>query len=330
MELTLEECGLAQHFKFTYVAARLDEMTATLSDGAKAVVLFAGDSSNKKAVLKVLRDNGVKLIVLRYAGRTTMDEMTANQYGIKVKQVVSNRASMAVAEFVVSLILGLQRQMVLLAARCRSGILHTLSSNQQPVLTQRTVGVIGTDKVGCQVVRILRRIGCKVLAFDVIEAAQVRADGAKYVTFDRLLEQSDIISLHVPPAPKVKHIINEAELSRCKHGVHIINTAYLNLINLEALVEALETGRVGGFAADLFDANTVPMFRPCDEGTTTRREGNLHLANLKQMPNVIITAHQSTVTRKAQKETSLSIANILTQFYDIDMSSTQGSATSTS
>lgn len=333
MEETISEVGLGNQIKLTYVTARLDEVTAELSANAKAVILFTGDSIHKKSILKKLRDNGVKLIVLRYAGRAAVDEKTANEFGIQLKQVISTtRSSNAVAEYVISLILALQKQMVVMAARSKCANLNSPNSNIHPVLSNRTIGVIGTDKVGCHVIRILRKIGCKVLAFDVIESNQVREVGAKYVAFERLLEQSDVITFHIPNAPKVKHIINDVELGRCKPGVHIVNTSYLHLVNLDALLRGLENGRVGGFAADLFDGITAPLFRPDEfHNQATRSASNFHLTKLKQRQNVIITAHQSTMTLSAQKEIAADVANILAQIYGSDVSGPQGSAgTSTS
>lgn len=305
-EQVLQETSITDQIEVSYISACLVESTAPLCANAKAVVLFAGDSSHDEKVLNLLRDNGVKLILLRYAGKSAVNDRAARRLGISVAQVSSTRARTAVAEYVVTLILNLHRQVMVLGSRAKSGNLVRIAPRQE-VLIKRTVGLLGTDKVGCDVGRILRRIGCQVLAFDVIESQEAHDEGVKYVDMERLLKQSDIISLHVPPVTNTRHLINESTLARCKRGVHIINTGSLELIDLQALISSISSGQVGGFAADLFDGTTAPLFGG-DPGLLTR---NIQLAKLKSLPNVLLTAHQSSLTPEGQCEIVRTVINLL-------------------
>lgn len=323
MEQTLIELGVAEHFKVTYTSAKLDDSTVALCMNANAVVLFADDSVHDRRVLRKLRDNGVSLIVLRYTGRESVNEKIAMRFGLIVKQVSPNCVVNTVAEHVVSMIYWLHYKMSKTSTDSTAGFFQPSNFSVRPPLSNRTLGVIGTDKVSCQVVRIMTKLGCKVLAYDVVENEQVIADGGKYVTLSRLLERSDIISLHVPQVRNMKNLISTDELARCKYGVDIVNVSNFTVIDINALYNALISGRVSGFAADILDDITAPYFRLDQKQSATTPD--IRLDQLKNLHNVSITAHQSTATLRAQKEIAAAVVDALNQFLDMEPPRPNGS-----
>lgn len=320
----LEETSVGSHFDIRYVTARLDCTTAPLSEGAKIVVLFASDYSHDPAVLRALKLNGVELALFRYAGKASIETKVAKEVGLRIAQVSSTRARKAVAEYVITLILALQRNILLFAARTKNGSFNARYASTQRVLVERTVGIMGTDKVGCQVIKILRRIGCRIVAFDVLESPEAKKENVEYVELVELLKMSDVISMHIPLEEHTRHIMNKAVFNQCKHGVHIINTGNLDLVDLNALVDAMDSGKVGGFAADIYDGSTSHLFRDSSHEEET---SNIPLAQLKSRRNVMLTAHQSVSTPLGQIEIARSAVQILKEFYQVQSTTSNESST---
>jgi len=136
---------------------------------------------------------------------------------------------------------------------------------------------------------------------------------------------SDVISMHIPLEEHTRHIMNKAVFNQCKHGVHIINTGNLDLIDLNALCDAMDSGKVGGFAADIYDGSTSHLFRNSsshEEGTS-----NIALAQLKSRRNVMLTAHQSVSTPLGQIEIARSAVQILKEFYQVQSTTSNESTT---
>lgn len=288
-----------------FVSARLDSSTVSVAHGATVVCLFATDQT--EGMLDALGRAGVRLIALRYAGASTVDVDRAAQLGISVARAPAH-APTSIAEYTVTLMLALNRKVHVASNRVRDGNLnlHGLVGFD---VSDKTVGIIGTGKVGRIVARIMRGFGCRVLAYDMIESPEVIGGGGKYVTMRKLLASSDILSLHAPLVPGTHHMIGAETLPHCKRGVHIINTSRGGLIDVKAVIEALHSGQVGGLAMDVYEGESSLFFRD-----NAGEIGDLDFHLLKSLPNVLITGHQSALTTNALASVAKSTVNTLMQF----------------
>lgn len=290
-----------------YVSAQLDKSTATLATGAKAVSLFATDHADAH-ILGTLHALGVQLITLRYAGVPSLDLAKASELGMRVAPAPAH-APTSIAEYTILLLLALNRKVHIATNRVRDGNM-TMQGLVGFDLRGKTVGIIGTGKVGKIVVRILSSFGCKVLAFDMIESSEVIATGAKYVSMNTLLASSDIISLHAPLVPGTRHMIGSHTLPLCKMGVYIINTSRGALIDAKAAIGALRSGQIGGLALDAYEGEATLFFR---DHTGVQTDVDFQL--LRSMPNVLITGHQAALTTNALASVAKATLKTLFQFY---------------
>lgn len=297
----------AGHLDVVFVSARLDNSTAALASGAPAVCLFANDHADAQLLTR-LRAMGVKLIVVRYAGVSSVDVRKAIELGMKVA-CAPKHAPTSIAEYTVTMMLALNRKVHIAYNRVRDGnmALHGLVGFD---MSEKTVGIIGTGKVGRIVARILIGFGCKVLAYDMMESQQIIDLGGKYVSMGKLLASSDILSLHAPLVPGTHHMIGPETLPRCKKGVHIVNTSRGGLIDVKAVTEALKSGQVGALGLDVYEGESSLFFR---DHTGDKVDADFHI--LKAFPNVLITGHQSALTTNALVSVAKSTVKTLVQFH---------------
>jgi D-lactate dehydrogenase len=168
-------------------------------------------------------------------------------------------------------------------------------------LRNRTVGIIGTGKIGAIVARILRGFGCSLRAFDKYPNDDVKDLGVDYVDLPTLLEECDVITLHCPLTPETHHLIGEDALRRVRRGVLLVNTSRGPLIDTVAVIDALKDGRIGNLAIDVYEEEADLFFE--DLSSQVIRDDVF--ARLLTFPNVLITAHQAFFTIEA-------VANIAT------------------
>src|SRR5690606_22736718 len=159
----------------------------------------------------------------------------------------------------------------------------------------KTIGVVGTGKIGKAFCRVVKGFGCKLLAFDIYEDAQLKEMGVSYVDMDTLYRSSDIISLHCPLTPENKHMVNGTSMQHMKDGVVLLNTSRGALIDTSAVIDALKTGKIGGLALDVYEQEEKVFFR--DLSDTIIQDDTLQ--RLMSFPNVLITAHQAFFTQEA-------------------------------
>lgn len=292
--------------EIVFVSTRLDLDTASLADGAKAICLFATDHVDSH-LMQTLREYGIRLIALRYAGYGNILVDQAKKCGIIVAKTPAH-APTSIAEYTVTLMLTLNRKVHIANSRVRDGNFDTQGLVGFDV-SDRTVGIIGTGKVGCIVARILRGFGCRILAYDMVHSQDVKAYGGRYVSLKYLFQKSDIICLHAPLVPGTHHMINSETLSWCKRGVHIINTSRGGLVNVQAVIDALHNGQVGGIAMDVYEGENTIFFR---DNTNEPVDRNFQL--LKSLPNVVITGHQAALTTNALAYVAKATLNTLLQF----------------
>ncbi len=282
----------------TFYEARLKQSTVNLTAGFKAVCVFVNDKINA-SVITGLKENGVLLIALRCAGFNNIDLEAADKAGIKVVRVPAYSPE-AVAEHAVALILTLNRKTHKAFNRIREGnfSLERLTGFN---LHGKTVGVIGTGKIGASFCRIMKGFGCEVIAHDLYPSEELISLGIKYCEKDILFTRSDIISLHCPLIPETKHIINRQAYGKMKKGVMLINTSRGALVNTEDTIEALKEEKLGYLGIDVYEQEEKLFFRDFSESIIKDEL----ITRLTTFPNVLITAHQAFFTREALEQITL-------------------------
>lgn len=301
------EPAVSHRHELVFLEARLDEDTARLAAGFEAVCPFVNDDGSRP-VLDRLAAGGTRFLVLRSAGYNHIDLAAAAEAGLRVARV-PGYSPHAVAEHAVALILALDRKIHRAYARVREGN-FSLEGLLGFDLHLRTVGVVGTGQIGLAVARILRGFGCRLLGFDVTVNPECVALGMEYVDLDRLLGESDVITLHAPLVPQTHHLIGIEALTKVKRGVMIINTSRGGLIDTPAVVEALKDGVVGHLGLDVYEEETELFF----EDLSDRVILDDVFSRLLTFPNVIVTGHQAFFTENALRQIAATTAANLDAF----------------
>lgn len=280
--------ALGKNYEITYFEEKLNHHTAKFTDGFDAVCAFVNDRVNALAI-ELLYNNGVQLIAMRCAGYSNVDVKAAFQKLHIVR--VPAYSPHAVAEHTMGLLLTLNRRLHKAYNRTREFNFSIVGLTGTD-LYGKTVGVIGTGKIGRTFIDICRGFGMRVLAYDKFPA---KDSGLDYVELDTLLRESDVISLHCPLTPDTRHILNRDAFSKMKQGVFILNTSRGALIDSEALLDALNSRTVGGAGLDVYEEEANLFYE--DRSDTIIHDDTLAL--LVSRPNVILTAHQAFLTEEA-------------------------------
>lgn len=288
-----------------YLESRLNTDTAVLSSGCRAVCAFVNDDLSEE-VLKELKRYGVEVAALRCAGYNNADVSAAEKLGIKLYRVPSYSPT-SVAEHAMALLLSLARKTHKAFVRTRERN-FSLEGLEGIDLNGRTVGVIGTGKVGQQLCRMCMGFGMKVVAYDV---EPVWRQGVEYVELEELLRRSDVISLHCPLTPTTYHMINEDAFNMMKQGVYIINTSRGALIDSEALLDGIKSGKVGAAGLDVYEEEADIFYE--DVSLKVMRDDTLNL--LLSQPNVLVTSHQAFLTDEALKAIAQVTLNNLSGYF---------------
>jgi D-lactate dehydrogenase len=271
---------------------------ALLPEGQDAVCVFVNDAL-PAPVVHALADRGVSAILLRCAGSNHVDLEAARERGLMVANVPSYSPE-AVAEFAVALLQTLNRGTHRAYNRVREGN-FALEGLLGRTLHGKTVGVVGTGRIGLAAARILAGFGCRVLAYDLFpnEAALGEIKGAAYRDLDSLLVESDILTLHCPLTPQTKHMINDDTIARLqKKDVLLVNTSRGGLVDTDAVVRGLKSRRLGGVALDVYEGEGS-LFYEDHSGDIIDDDV---LMRLMTFPNVIVTGHQAFFTHEALHE----------------------------
>ncbi len=275
---------------------RLSSETALAAKGARAVCVFVNDRVDR-ACLDALAALDVKLIALRCAGHNNVDLVAARELGIAVVRVPAYSPH-AVAEHAVGLLLTLNRKIHRAYNRVRE-LNFSLNGLIGFDIHGKTIGIIGTGKIGRIAAQIFCSFGAKVMAYDPFPTPNwAKEYGIHYTDFNTLLEASDIISLHLPLVPDSLHMLNSQTLARTKPGVFIVNTSRGKLIDTTALIAALKSGHIGGVALDVYEEEEGIFFQDLSGQVLLDDE----LSHLLVFPNVLITAHQAFLTHEALSE----------------------------
>ena len=282
---------------------RLSVETALASKGAQAVCIFVNDHADR-ACLEALAAMDVKLIALRCAGHNNVDLATARALGLAVVRVPAYSPH-AVAEHAVGLLLTLNRKIHRAYNRVRE-LNFSLGGLVGFDIRGKTVGIIGTGRIGQIAAQIFRGFEANVLAHDLSpDPVWAKALGIQYTDLETLLAASDILSLHLPLIPETLHLLNTQTIARTKPGVFIVNTSRGKLIDTTALIAALKSGHIGGVALDVYEEEEGIFFQDLSGKVLLDDE----LSHLLIFPNVLITAHQAFLTHEALTE----IARVTTQ-----------------
>jgi D-lactate dehydrogenase len=288
----------------TFLEPRLTLETVPLAAGYEAVCAFVNDRLDRP-VLERLAEGGTRLIALRSAGFNHVDVGSARALGITVVRVPAY-SPYAVAEHAVALILSLNRHLHRAYARVREGN-FALDGLLGFDLHGRTVGVVGTGKIGAVFSRIMAGFGCHLLGNDPYPSDECEALGMRYVPLPELLAESDIIALHAPLTPETHHLIDRDAVARMKRGVMLINTSRGALVDTRAVIEGLKSERIGALGLDVYEEEENLFF----ENLSDRVIADDVFARLLTFHNVLITGHQGFFTAEALRNIAdTTLANV--------------------
>jgi D-lactate dehydrogenase len=299
----LNRASGAERVMWRFHEFRLSAETASAASGAQAVCIFVNDNADR-ACLEALAALDVKLIALRCAGHNNVDLAAARTLGVAVVRVPAYSPH-AVAEHAVGLLLTLNRKIHRAYNRVRE-LNFSLSGLVGFDICDKTVGIIGTGKIGRIAAQIFRGFEAHVVAHDPFPAPDwSKEHGVRYTDLHTLLAVSDIISLHLPLMPDTLHLLNAETMARMRPGVFLINTSRGKLIDTTALIAALKSGHIGGVALDVYEEEEGIFFHDLSGQVLLDDE----LSHLLIFPNVLITSHQAFLTREALGE----IARVTTE-----------------
>ena len=290
-------------FTINYFETKLSARTAKLAEGSDAVCAFVNDDVSAPTI-DALHKLGIKIIAMRCAGYNNVDIRYA-QDKIPVVRVPAYSPH-AVAEHAMALLLTLNRRIHKAFLRTRD-FNFSLNGLTGFDLYGKTVGVVGTGKIGSAFIDICRGFGMKVLAYDVFP----NLDGVEYVDMETLLKRADLISLHCPLTPSTRHIINAKSIDKMKKGVFIVNTSRGALIDSEALLYGLLNEKLGGACLDVYEEESDLFYE--DNSATIVKDDIL--SRLICLPNVIVTSHQGFLTGEALTNIASTTLENISEFF---------------
>ena len=295
--------------KIKYFETKLNEDTVELTKGYDVVCVFVNDTVNA-AVIDKLYVNGIKVVALRCAGYNNVDIRYACGK-IHVLRVPAY-SPYAVAEHAMAMLLTSVRRIHKAYMRTKD-FNFSLSGMTGFDLNGKTVGIIGTGRIGRTFMDICRGFGMKVLAYDKYPATELdNGDTVRYVSLDELFEISDIISLHCPLSKETYHIIDEQAIAKCKKGVVVVNTSRGALVDAEALLAGIKSRKIGAACLDVYEEESELFF---EDFSGHILEDDI-LARLITMPNVIVTSHQAFLTEEALTNIADTTINNIVEFLD--------------
>jgi D-lactate dehydrogenase len=296
----------SERIQWSFHEFRLNTETAGSAKGARAVCAFVNDRLDRPC-LEALTQQGVKLLALRCAGFNNVDLAAAKELKLPVVRVPAYSPH-AVAEHAVALLLALNRRIHRAYNRVRE-LNFSLNGLVGFDLHGKTVGIVGTGKIGKIAAQIFRGFETRVLAYDPLPAPDwATRHGIEYTTLPALLAASDVVSLHLPLLPETLRLLDERTLPQLKRGAYLINTSRGKLIDTTALIDALKRGHLGGVALDVYEEEEGIFFEDLSGQVLQDDE----LSRLLTFPNVLITSHQAFLTHEALSEISrVTVENIL-------------------
>ncbi|NDW10757.1 2-hydroxyacid dehydrogenase [Dysgonomonas sp. 520] len=296
-------------FELIFHKEHLDTNNAILASECDAVCIFVNANANATAIKK-LKQLGVNLIALRCAGFNNVDLKAAAEEGIRVVRV-PEYSPHAIAEHTLALMLSLNRKVHRAFLRTRDGnfSLHGFLGFD---MNGKTIGVIGTGRIGKTVVQVLKGFGMDILAYDVYpDHAFAEKEGITYTTLDEIYAKSDIITLHCPLTKETEYMICDTSLAKMKDGVMIINTGRGKLIHTKHLIDGLISRKVGYAGLDVYEEEGNYFYEDRSDSIMTDDV----LARLLSFNNVIVTSHQAFFTQEAMSNIANTTLNNISDFF---------------
>jgi len=286
-----------QRHEIRYITAELSLGTAEYARGYEVALVFITDDVSAP-VLEILARSGIKFVITRSVGTDHIDINTAKQLGIEVLNVPAY-SPQTVAEHSVALALALARKLIPAFDNCRK-FNFKIDNFIGFRFYEKTVGIVGLGNIGLATAGIYKGMGCKVLGYDVISKS---VDGIEMVDLDTLLEQSDIVSLHVPLNVDTHYLIDKEKLAKMKRGVMLINTSRGAVLKTADAIEALTSGKLGYLGLDVYEHEKDLFFE--DHQFVTFKDPLL--LKLLILPNVLITPHIAFLTTEAITDIAYSV-----------------------
>ena len=287
-----ESTNHAFNHNINFIEPHLNQMTTKLVQGEKCVCAFINDVLDR-SVLELLKHRGVELIALRSAGFNHIDLDAAKELDLTVVRVPAY-SPYATAEYAAGLLLVLNRRLHRAFNRVREGD-FSINGLMGFDIHGKTVGIIGTGRIGIAFASIMVGFGTRVIAHDVHPSPECTGMGVEYVSLDELYAQSDIISLHCPLVEATQHIINAEAIDKMKTGVTIINTSRGRLLDTRAVIAGLKDRKIGLIGLDVYEEEESMFFEDLSDDMI---EDDV-FARLLTFPNVMVTSHQAFFTREA-------------------------------
>ncbi len=278
------------NFDITFFETRLNKDTAILATGNNAVCIFVNDEADKET-LDMLSEQGVETILLRSAGYDNVD-LKAAEGKFNVLRVPSYSPA-AVAEFALTLMLAVNRNVHRAYQRTRD-FNFSINGLMGMTLKGKTLGIVGTGKIGQTMIDIMQGFDMEILAYDPYPVEGLKAT---YVSKEELFKRSDVITFHCPLTDETKHMVNADSIKMMKDGVILVNTSRGAIVDSTALVEALKVGKFTGVALDVYEEEDDYFF----EDRSNEIISDDELSRLLTFPNVLITSHQAFFTTEAMK-----------------------------
>ncbi|OAQ42376.1 hydroxyacid dehydrogenase [Pedobacter psychrophilus] len=286
-------------FEINYHETHLGPHSVNMVNDADAICVFVNDKLTK-AVIEQLAQKGVKIIALRCAGFNNVDLEAAKEFNISVCRVPAY-SPQAVAEHAVAMLLTINRKTHKAYNRVREQN-FSLNGLLGYNLFGKTVGVIGTGKIGKAFIKIMLGFSCKILAYDVFPDSELEKNGVTYVPLNKLFQESNIISLHCPLTKENHYLINKESINIMQHGITLINTSRGGLINTTDVIEALKSKQIGALCIDVYEQEETLFFKDLSLEIIDDDK----IQRLISFPNVLLTSHQAFFTKEALEE----IANV--------------------
>ncbi|MDA0149577.1 2-hydroxyacid dehydrogenase [Vibrio sp. LaRot3] len=307
-EVSFNKSNQAYEYNLHFHDFQLTEKTAKMAQDCQAVCAFVNDDLSRP-VLEELAEQGIKLIAMRCAGFDRVDLPAAQELGIQVVRVPAYSPE-AVAEHAVGMMMCLNRRFHKAYQRTRDAN-FSLDGLVGFNFHGKTVGIIGTGKIGIATMRILKGLGMNILCFDPYENTAALEMGAKYVSKQELFEKSDVITLHCPMSKENYHLLDDAAFDKMKDGVMIINTSRGELLDSAAAIEALKRGRIGALGLDVYHNERDLFFQDKSNDVIVddvfRRLSACH--------NVLFTGHQAFLTSEALGNISDTTLNNIQSYF---------------
>jgi len=288
----LAEANVEAGHELVFFDALLDPSTVSLTAGYEAVCVFVNDRIDG-AVLAALAAHGIRLLALRCTGFNNVDLKAAAAHGVKIVRV-TQYSPYSVAEHAIALILALSRKIHRAYNRTRDGNFE-LEGLLGSDLHGRTVGVVGTGKIGRVFARIMTGFGCTLIGHDKVPSPDFERIGGHYEPITALATRSDIVSLHCPLTRETHYLVDANFLALMKPGAMLINTSRGGLVDTEAAIAALKSGQLAGLGIDVYEQETDLFFQDLSSSIIPDDV----IQRLVSFPNVIVTGHQAFFTREA-------------------------------